>query len=67
MSANSLQVLQQAEVDAYIVTDKGKKPHQTPLTDSEHKRVKAFLCLRGNQQHRHPRYALPAPADKPYP
>jgi transposase len=40
-SANNLQVLEQAEVDAYIATDKGEKNHKTPLNDSDRKLVKA--------------------------
>ena len=40
-SANNLQAFAQAEVDAYIATDKGEKNHQTPLEDSERKLVKA--------------------------
>lgn len=40
-SANNLQAFAQAEVDAYIATDKGEKNHKTPLEDSERKLVKA--------------------------
>jgi transposase len=40
-SANNLQALEQAEVDAYIATDKGEKAHKTPLDDSDRKLVKA--------------------------
>ena len=40
-SANNLQALQQAEVDAYLATDKGEKNHKTPLDDSDRKLVKA--------------------------
>jgi len=40
-SANNLQALEQAEVDAYIATDKGEKTHKIPLDASERKLVKA--------------------------
>ena len=56
-SANNLQALEQSEVDAYIATDKGEKPHATAWDDSERKLVKAdfrydeadntFLCPAG--------------------
>lgn len=40
-SGGNLQALEQHEVDAYIATDKGEKPHQQPLEASERKLVKA--------------------------
>ena len=40
-SANNLQALEQAGVDAYIATDKGENHHKTPLDDSARKLVKA--------------------------
>ena len=40
-SGSNLQALEQAEVDAYIATDKGEKAHKTPLEASARKLVKA--------------------------
>ena len=40
-SGNNLQAFEQADVDAYIATDKGEKNHKTPLEDSERKLIKA--------------------------
>lgn len=40
-SGRNLQVIEQQQVDAYVATDKGEKPHQTPLNDSARKLVKA--------------------------
>ena len=40
-SGSNLHALEQAEVDAYIATDKGEKTHKTPLDGSERKLVKA--------------------------
>lgn len=40
-SGNNLQALEDAEVDAYLATDKGEKTHKTPLDDSDRKLVKA--------------------------
>ena len=40
-SGNNLQSLEQQQVDAYIATDKGEKPHTKALDDSERKLVKA--------------------------
>jgi transposase len=40
-SAHNLQALEQQQVDAYVATDKGEKPHKAPWGDSERKRVKA--------------------------
>jgi transposase len=40
-SGDNLQALEQNDVDAYIATDKGEKPHKTPLNSSDRKQVKA--------------------------
>lgn len=60
-SGSNLQALEQQQVDAYVATDKGEKPHNTPLADSERKLVKAdftydeatntFTCPQGQALH----------------
>ncbi|MFI3185846.1 MAG: transposase [Methylococcaceae bacterium] len=40
-SGSNLQAFEQQKMDAYVATDKGEKPHNTPLDDSERKLVKA--------------------------
>jgi transposase len=46
-SGSNLQALEQAEVDAYIATDKGEKVHKTSLEASERKLVKADFTYNG--------------------
>ena len=41
MSGDNLEVLNKAGVDAYIATDRGEKPGQSPLAESTRKLVKA--------------------------